>query len=304
MPIPFEKLAKLDLKMLRTLLILIKTKNVSHTAEQLDLQQSTVSYQLGKLREFLDDPLLIRSGRGLEPTTFARQIEPTLTAQLDAMENLLFGRVFDEKSAVGTIKMACHRNGSQDFMSKLLHAVSMRLPNIHLEIIDWNDSVVSDLKESKLDFAIGFVPENCSQIQSVPLVEVTYQIVMCANHSKAAIGLQEGEIFNYPHVVLNTNDNVERWIEYLRGKQGKQRQVVFSASSMEFATMALSETDRILFSANTNDDFFSQYAVVSKPVSYIPRQTFCLLFHERVNTDPLRSVFKQIVEDAGNQVFS
>ncbi|MFW1035845.1 LysR family transcriptional regulator [Vibrio parahaemolyticus] len=48
MTVQFDKLATLDFKMLRTLLVLMETKNVSQSAERLDLQQSTVSYQLGK----------------------------------------------------------------------------------------------------------------------------------------------------------------------------------------------------------------------------------------------------------------
>ncbi|MDN3685598.1 LysR family transcriptional regulator [Vibrio sinaloensis] len=56
-----------------------------------------MSYQLGKLREVLNDPLLIRSGRGFEPSPYAQLVQPALTAHFNAMESLLFDSHFDAK---------------------------------------------------------------------------------------------------------------------------------------------------------------------------------------------------------------
>lgn len=303
MHISFDQLATLDLKMLRMLLVLIETKNLSRTAELLDIQQSTVSYQLGKLRDALGDPLLIRCGRGLEPSPYARQIQPTLTAHLQSLENLLFESHFDPLKATGTLRIACHRNGSRHFIHALISRINTELPNVRLDIVDWSERVPEMLRESRLDFAVGFAPDNLSQVTAVSLGNIDYQIIMAKTHPLAITHLTEEQVFEYSHVVVNTHNAIERWLDYLANKHGKKRRICFSSSSMEFAVMALSDTERLMFAANTQDQFFEQYEVVTQPAPFIPSQTLSLLFHERASLDPLRTQLKCILEDTISQVF-
>ncbi|MBC7004659.1 LysR family transcriptional regulator [Photobacterium sp. BZF1] len=298
----FEQLAALDLKMLRMLLVLIETKNLSRTAEILEIQQSTVSYQLGKLRDSLGDPLLIRCGRSLEPSPYAIQIQPALTAQLQSLENLLFESQFDPLKATGTLRIACHRNGARSFIHALISRMNKTLPQVRLDIVDWNERVPEMLREARLDFAIGFAPDNLSQVTALPLGKVNYQVVMANTHPLACTPLTESQLFDYPHIVVNTHEAVERWLNYLATKHHQHRNIAFSSSSMEFAAMALAGTDRLMFSAETKDPFFQQYDVTTHPAPFIPAQSLCLLFHERASLDPLRIYGKSLIEEAVSTV--
>ncbi|MFX4635613.1 LysR family transcriptional regulator, partial [Acinetobacter baumannii] len=49
-----------------TLALLLQTKSVTRTALRLGLSQPSVSRSLAHLREILGDPLLVRSGGGME----------------------------------------------------------------------------------------------------------------------------------------------------------------------------------------------------------------------------------------------
>ena len=51
-----------DLNLLRVLDALLRERNVSRAAERLSLSQPAVSNALARLRELLDDPLLVRAG--------------------------------------------------------------------------------------------------------------------------------------------------------------------------------------------------------------------------------------------------
>lgn len=50
------------------------TGNISHAARQLALSQPAVSNALTRLREHFDDPLFVRSGRGVKPTNRSLQM--------------------------------------------------------------------------------------------------------------------------------------------------------------------------------------------------------------------------------------
>ena len=62
-----------DLNLLRVLDALLRERNVSRAAERLSLSQPAVSNATGRLRELLDDPLLVRVGRAMQPTPRARR---------------------------------------------------------------------------------------------------------------------------------------------------------------------------------------------------------------------------------------
>ena len=64
-------LRRIDLNLLVTLDTLLRERHVTRTAQVLNLAQPTVSMQLARLRELLDDPLLLPGPQGMQPTARA-----------------------------------------------------------------------------------------------------------------------------------------------------------------------------------------------------------------------------------------
>ena len=62
------------------------------------MTQSSVSHSLGRLREFFNDPLFIRSGQMFLPTERAISHKEPVQAVLDGMEGLTHARSFDPTS--------------------------------------------------------------------------------------------------------------------------------------------------------------------------------------------------------------
>ena len=66
-------LRRVDLNLLVIFETLMFEKNLTRAAEKLFLGQPAVSAALARLRDLFDDPLLVRNGRGFEPTAIAYQ---------------------------------------------------------------------------------------------------------------------------------------------------------------------------------------------------------------------------------------
>ena len=84
-----NSLRRLDLNLLVTLDALLAEQNVTRAARLLNLAQPTVSLQLGRLRDLLDDPLLLPGPRGMSPTERARELQGPLRDALAALESAL-----------------------------------------------------------------------------------------------------------------------------------------------------------------------------------------------------------------------
>ena len=74
---------RIDLNLLLALDALIRERNVSRAAEQMFVTQSAMSHALNRLRDFFDDPLLVRTRSGMKPTTRALALIGPVRQALD-----------------------------------------------------------------------------------------------------------------------------------------------------------------------------------------------------------------------------
>ena len=63
-----DVLDDLDLNLLRVLDVVLEERSTTRAAQRLGRSQPAVSHALARLRDALDDDLLVREGRGMVPT--------------------------------------------------------------------------------------------------------------------------------------------------------------------------------------------------------------------------------------------
>ena len=68
------RLDRFDLNLLVIFEAIYSEGGLTRAAERLNMAQPTVSNSLARLREAYNDPLFARSGRGVVPTPFARDM--------------------------------------------------------------------------------------------------------------------------------------------------------------------------------------------------------------------------------------
>jgi len=88
-------LSTLDLNLLLMLDTVLAERSVVRAARRLHVTPSAVSNALARLRAALDDPLLIRSGRGIVPTPRAAALAPALARALRDLDQAVHGDGFD-----------------------------------------------------------------------------------------------------------------------------------------------------------------------------------------------------------------
>ncbi|MEE2032018.1 LysR family transcriptional regulator [Rhodococcus chondri] len=93
------ELRRVDLNLLVVLDVLLAECNVTNAARRLNMSQPATSTALARLRKQLDDPLLVKSGRGLRPTPRAQALVEPLRSVLTTVErSILTAPDFDPAS--------------------------------------------------------------------------------------------------------------------------------------------------------------------------------------------------------------
>src|SRR4051794_35887883 len=78
-----------DLNLLVALRALLAERHVTRAAKRVGLSQPAMSHALGRLRELFDDPLLVRTKSGMQPTKRADEIAPALERALEDLGRIV-----------------------------------------------------------------------------------------------------------------------------------------------------------------------------------------------------------------------
>ncbi|NRF15116.1 HTH-type transcriptional regulator YidZ [Vibrio coralliilyticus] len=148
-----KSLARLDLNLLFTLQLLLQELSVSRTAKKLNVTPSTVSKSLGKLRDWFDDPLFVKTPTGLAPTPL------TLSMEQDLNDWLQIGAQIAEKRTQESTKgiqfhLAIESPLLLTLLGELLQQIHERYPQAKIKTSNWDyDSLEAIIRG---DADIGF----------------------------------------------------------------------------------------------------------------------------------------------------
>ena len=79
----------LDLNLLKVFDAVYRSRNLTRAAREMSLSQPAISYSLGKLREFFKDPLVVREGNVMMPTSRAEALNKDVKAALSLIRDIL-----------------------------------------------------------------------------------------------------------------------------------------------------------------------------------------------------------------------
>ncbi len=121
-------LAKIDLNLLVVFNEIWEAGSVTEAANCLGLSQSAVSHALNRLRALMEDPLLVRTGGRLMPTTRAAALAPALREALDLVERALREPTFDPAQTMRNFRIGASEFTSPTLLPTLCPELHQRAP--------------------------------------------------------------------------------------------------------------------------------------------------------------------------------
>ncbi len=150
-----------DLNLLRAFDALMRECNVSRAAERMSLSQPAMSNALSRLRDLLEDPVLVRTRHGMQPTPKALSLEFPIRNALSAIEQSLAPQPnFDPQTSDQVFHIATTDYVEMLLLPKLIKHLNKVAPSVRLKTHALGPDIPEEeLEDGIYDFAIGRFPE-------------------------------------------------------------------------------------------------------------------------------------------------
>jgi len=296
----------MDLNLLVALQVLLEERSVSKAASRMAITQPAMSKTLARLREAFNDPLFVRSKRGIQPTPRAESLVSELENILGSIENLLIEGEFSPLSYQGEVSIAISEYVGLSLLPALASKLQTIAPKLRVKTITRVEGQLEHLASGELDFAIqieraSYGPEYRMQ----PLGSSPLAIFVRRQHPLVDQGISIDTLLQYPTINLYISDreNLELTI------QNRYREVFGSAGMVETSHLLtaleiLRETDYTLLCPAylaRNDGATRDVVALSLPPEHATIIDYALVAHERTQRSALHQwLWSEIIDTVRN----
>lgn len=148
-------LDQIDIGALRTLVLAHDLRSFSAAAERLDVNQSTISYAIERLRQAFQDPLLVRQGNGVTATERCEALVQWARDTIEQAEALAAPAQFDPATARGTVTISCNHHERQTLIPLFSARLRAAAPHARLVLLDAKGHGDTHLKQNQCDIVLG-----------------------------------------------------------------------------------------------------------------------------------------------------
>ena len=231
--------AEIDLNLLRVFDALMDTGSVSAAAERLHLSVPATSRALGRLRRTMDDPIMVRAGRGLVPTPFALRSAPRVRALLDGAEELVADSADDDPATWRRTFVVRINDGLTPVVApRLIARTAAEAPGIAFRFVSQSSKDPEALRDGSVDLDIGVsdIPAPDLHVQNL-LVDHFVALVAADSTLGRVRRLTIDHLCNHPHISASRRGLDRGPLDDALAELGRTRRVVATVPTYAVAML-------------------------------------------------------------------
>lgn len=175
-------LGQIDLNLLVYLDVLLREQNVTKAASHLGITQPAMSNGLKRLRNLLQDPLLVRTSEGMVPTELALTLKPQLRSILFQIEKVIQPEHEFDLSSSRVFRIMASDYAESTLIPSVLASVRDLAPNVTLDVLTPSDVSFEDVEQGRVDMAINRFDTLPQSFHQKTLWTDTFSCLMSANN--------------------------------------------------------------------------------------------------------------------------
>jgi DNA-binding transcriptional LysR family regulator len=296
----------LDLNLLETVAALFDEGSVSAAAVKLGLSQPAVSSALARLRKHFDDPLFVRTPRGVSPTPRGTEIA-TVAKDLLAQVREKLGRaaVFEPRLAHSAFTFALSDVGEIVFLPKLVEALGRLSPGTMVRSVSMPpDRLAQGLREGEVDLAVGHFPDlRGNDFFQQALFTHHFVCLLRADHPVQGRRLTMSEFLAMPHAVVQSEGRSQEIFEAHLEANGFARRVAVVTPHFLSIPKLIARSDCIVTVPHAMGIAYGRPEFGLKAMGLpfpSPRIELCQRWHRKMHKDARNVWLRRLVKDLFN----
>ncbi|HDL8620706.1 TPA: LysR family transcriptional regulator [Yersinia enterocolitica] len=292
-------MTKPDLNLLLTLNVLLAEGSVVRAAQRLGLSPSAMSRALARLRQTTGDPLLVRAGRVLVPTSRALELREQVSQLVEGATSVLrpaeklnlaqLTRIFTLRTSDGFV---------ENFGATLLARVNQDAAQVRLRFMQKMDKDSALLRDGIVDLETGVVGSSASpELRMRGLFRDRFIGVVRARHSLCKGEISPERYASQGHIMISRRQGHKGPVDDALQLVGLERNAVTYVDGISTALALVKGSDLVAtvperHTQNLRSGMFSFPLPITSPVIMIS-----MLWHPRMEADPAHRWLRQCVLD-------
>ncbi|MET3577943.1 DNA-binding transcriptional LysR family regulator [Mesorhizobium robiniae] len=250
-------LSRIDLNLLVLFETVMEERHVGRSAQRLNLSPSAISHGLGRLRTLLDDPLFLRTPKGVVPTDRAEELAASIADILARIRGVVATAApFDPSRSTRRFTIGAPDGVSSVFLPPLLELLAGTAPGVVISIrqllprqgepapdLAWRDAL-AELEARDMDIAVIPQAEFPARFAHRLLYQEDFVIAARQGHTFVA-GPTLTSYCAMQHLVVSHTGDTHGFVDNVLASHGLSRQVALTVPNFLFALAILAGSDLI-----------------------------------------------------------
>ena len=250
-------LSRVDLNLLVLFETVMEERHVGRSAQRLNLSPSAVSHGLGRLRALLDDPLFLKTPKGVVPSERATGLQEPIADILARIRGVVAtAEPFQAATSSRRFIIGAPDGISSVFLPSLLETLRREAAGVDIRVrqllprqgepaadLAWRDAV-ADLEARAMDVAV--IPQDGFAARFSHRLLYQEEFVIAARQGHPFLAQPSiGAYCASKHLVVSQTGDAHGFVDNVLAKRGLSRRVALTVPNFMFALVALAESDLI-----------------------------------------------------------
>ncbi|WP_072569860.1 LysR family transcriptional regulator [Enterobacter sp. SA187] len=235
-----------DFKLLGIFNEIYKHSSVTRAAEALNCSPAFISKSLQKLRVYFSDPLFVRNGQSLTPTTMAETIHLQIAKQYSGLLSSL--EALANATTKDLLVIHCSAWFATRVIPRIVQWAELNAPGcriVHRDVIRAQDTPDVLLLQRDVDLVFDVEPVFHSAIVTTAILDEKLSVICRRDHPRLGSQISAAEARLEKFAVLNTKRlGLQSTLATVESQFG-ERQVRYSSFSVQSIPAVVAHTDTL-----------------------------------------------------------
>lgn len=298
-----------DMHLLRCLEALVTECHVSRAADRMNMSQSGMSTALGRLRKAFNDPILVRTSKGMELSEQAFEIAGAVRRALREIDSVMETRGdFRPDEAQMTINVMASDYVGRMILPNAMERLRKEAPGISITIVSPQPNRIREsLANAEVDLVLGFYHDLADGLYQTTLSAETLACVVRENHPVTRKELTVAQYGELDHIAYAAPpsfiSSVEVELKQALRPYGIRRRIATNLPSLSMMPEIVARTD---LAASIPRGFAESYAsrqglaVLPFPIE-MGKLPVRAIWHEKMHANRGHQWLRQVLQAAAQQ---